>query len=96
MKKREEGDEMEKSKQSWYRTRQRLSAWILAAVMTLSNTGMVSGTALGAESSRDITFSVTGAELVRSVKEAVTEEQEVRAEDIEFTNGKKERFEKLF
>ena len=96
MKKREEGDEMEKSKQSWYRTRQRLSALILAAVMTLSNTGMVSGTALGAESSRDITFSVTGAELVRSVKEAVTEEQEVRAEDIEFTNGKKERFEKLF
>ena len=96
MKKREEGDEMEKSKQSWYRTRQRLSALILAAVMTLSNTGMVSGTALGAESSRDITFSVTGAELVRSVQEAVTEEQEVRAEDIEFTNGKKERFEKLF
>ena len=96
MKKREEGDEMEKSKQSWYRTRQRLSALILAAVMTLSNTGMISGTALGAESSRDITFSVTGAELVRSVKEAVTEEQEVRAEDIEFTNGKKERFEKLF
>ena len=87
---------MEKSKQSWYRTRQRLSALILAAVMTLSNTGMVSGTALGAESSRDITFSVTGAELVRSVQEAVTEEQEVRAEDIEFTNGKKERFEKLF
>ena len=87
---------MEKSKQSWYRTRQRLSALILAAVMTLSNTGMISGTALGAESSRDITFSVTGAELVRSVKEAVTEEQEVRAEDIEFTNGKKERFEKLF
>ena len=96
MKKREEGDEMEKSKQSWYRTRQRLSALILAAVMTLSNTGMISGTALGAESSRDITFSVTGAELVRSVQEAVTEEQEVRAEDIEFTNGKKERFEKLF
>ena len=96
MKKREEGEKMEKSKQSWYRTRQRLSALILAAVMTLSNTGMVSGTALGAESSRDITFSVTGAELVRSVKEAVTEEQEVRAEDIEFTNGKKERFEKLF
>lgn len=96
MKKRGEGDEMEKSKQSWYRTRQRLSALILAAVMTLSNTGMVSGTALGAESSRDITFSVTGAELVRSVKEAVTEEQEVQAEDIEFTNGKKERFEKLF
>ena len=87
---------MEKSKQSWYRTRQRLSALILAAVMTLSNTGMVSGTALGAESSRDITFSVTGAELVRSVQEAVTEEQEVQAEDIEFTNGKKERFEKLF
>ena len=87
---------MEKSKQSWYRTRQRLSALILAAVMTLSNTGMISGTALGAESSRDITFSVTGAELVRSVQEAVTEEQEVRAEDIEFTNGKKERFEKLF
>lgn len=96
MKKREEGEKMEKSKQSWYRTRQRLSALILAAVMTLSNTGMISGTALGAESSRDITFSVTGAELVRSVKEAVTEEQEVRAEDIEFTNGKKERFEKLF
>ena len=96
MKKREEGEKMEKSKQSWYRTRQRLSALILAAVMTLSNTGMVSGTALGAESSRDITFSVTGAELVRSVQEAVTEEQEVQAEDIEFTNGKKERFEKLF
>lgn len=96
MKKREEGEKMEKSKQSWYRTRQRLSALILAAVMTLSNTGMISGTALGAESSRDITFSVTGAELVRSVQEAVTEEQEVRAEDIEFTNGKKERFEKLF
>ena len=96
MKKREEGDEMEKSKQSWYRTRQRLSALILAAVMTLSNTGMVSSTALGAKSSRDITFSVTGAELVRSVQEAVTEEQEVQAEDIEFTNGKKERFEKLF
>jgi len=96
MKKREEGEKMEKSKQSWYRTRQRLSTLILAAVMTLSNTGMISGTALGAESSRDITFSVTGAELVRSVKEAVTEEQEVRAEDIEFTNGKKERFEKLF
>ena len=93
---RRERRSRKKPVRSWYNAKQRLSALFLAAMMTLSGTGVNPAVVYGAEASGDVTFSVSGTELVRAVREAVAEEQEVFPEDLEFTNGKTEKFENLF
>ena len=79
-----------------YNLRQRLSAIILAMLMALFNIGFNLITMYGIENNDDITFSVYGTELVRSMQEAVSKGNKVRPENIEFTNGKIEEFQTLF
>ena len=62
---------MERRKKLHYNLRQRLSAMILAMLMALFNIGFNLITMYGIENNDDITFSVYGTELVRSMQEAV-------------------------
>ena len=65
-------------------------------LMALFNIGFNLITMYGIENNDDITFSVYGTELVRSMQEAVSKGNKVRPENIEFTNGKIEEFQTLF
>ena len=69
-----------------YSAQKRLLAFLLAAAMILTNVG----------SDLSVAFELTGSELVRAVEEAIASGNEVTREDLDFTNGKVEQFEKLF
>ena len=71
----------------------RVLAGSLAAVMVCTNTGTNLTTAYASDSTT--TFEVAGSELVRSLEEAIVEDNEVTAEDLDLTNGETGDFEEL-
>ncbi|GAA6292731.1 hypothetical protein F220043C3_11650 [Enterocloster asparagiformis] len=78
-----------------YSAQKRLLAFLLAAAMILTNVGSDLSVAF-AGTSESVVFELTGSELVRAVEEAIASGNEVTREDLDFTNGKVEQFEKLF
>ena len=78
-----------------YSAQKRLLAFLLAAAMILTNVGSDLSVAF-AGTSESVVFELTGSELVRAVEEAIAGGNEVTPEDLDFTNGKVEQFEKLF
>ena len=78
-----------------YSARKRLLAFLLAAAMILSNVGSNLNVVF-AGTSEPVVFELAGSELVRAIEEAIAGGSEVTREDIDFTNGKVEQFEKLF
>ena len=84
-----------KAGRSLQRAGKKLTACLLSAAMVLTNVGADVGTAFASDSASEVTFEVAGSELVRAVEEAVAQGNEVQPEDINFTDGKIDRFEKL-
>lgn len=78
-----------------YSARKRLLAFLLAAAMILSNVGSNLNVVF-AGTSEPVVFELAGSELVRAIEEAIAGGSEVTREDLDFTNGKVEQFEKLF
>ena len=79
-----------------YSIQKRFLAFLLAAAMILTNVGADMNTIFAASSSEPVTFSMSGSQLVKAIDEAIANGEEVTAEDLDFTNGKIDEFEKLF
>ena len=78
-----------------YSARKRLLAFLLAAAMILSNVGSNLNVVF-AGTSEPVVFELAGSEMVHAIEEAIAGGSEVTREDLDFTNGKVEQFEKLF
>ena len=83
-------------KRTMYSIQKRFLAFLLAAAMILTNIGADINTVFAASSSEAVVFSMSGSELVDAIEEAIANENEVKAEDLDFTNGKIAEFKKLF
>ena len=71
----------------------RLTSFLLAAAMVCTNIGSDLSTAYAAGSSTDVSFEMRGSDLVTAIEDAISSENVVTPDDLNFTNGKVEDFE---